>query len=265
MRVRITVFAVGILCQAAFAAAKVDFSRYEVILARKPFGEPPAEAAPAPAATAATSFIKDIRMSLLTEHPEFGIRVGFVDLAAKKNYFLSVGDTEDGIQVVDADYEKEAAKLQKGADAFWINMTGQVNPGSGGPVEIPSAAAGAPAGSVVASAMPKPTVPLERMSYAERVRLRREAFENRQKQRAESAAIAATNVPAAEKAAALRELQMNLIRAGGAKGPALPMPLTKEMDDQLVAEGVLPPVGESGTETAGNAEPVEAAPAPVSQ
>ena len=31
---------------------------------------------------------------------------------------------------------------------------------------------------------------------------------------------------------------MDVIRAGL---PALPVPLTKEMDDQLVAEGVLPP------------------------
>jgi len=252
------------LCQTALAAVKADFSRYDIILSRKPFGEPPAEAI-APHPSPATTFIKDIRMCVITEHPEFGIKVGFMNIVAKKNYYLSVGDTEDGIQLVDADYEKEAALLQKGPDAFWINMTGQVNPGSGGPLEIPAAATGAPAGAVVASVVTKPTAPLERMSYAERVRLRREAFENRQKQRAEAAAIAATNVPAADKAAALREQQMNLIRAGGAKGPALPMPLTKEMDDQLVAEGVLPPVGESGTETAGNAEPVEAAPAPVSQ
>ena len=36
----------------------------------------------------------------------------------------------------------------------------------------------------------------------------------------------------------LRRYQMDVIRAGL---PALPVPLTKEMDDQLVAEGVLPP------------------------
>ena len=36
----------------------------------------------------------------------------------------------------------------------------------------------------------------------------------------------------------LRRYHMDVIRAGL---PALPVPLTKEMDDQLVAEGVLPP------------------------
>ena len=36
----------------------------------------------------------------------------------------------------------------------------------------------------------------------------------------------------------LRQYQMDVIRAGL---PPLPVPLTKQMDDQLVAEGVLPP------------------------
>lgn len=39
----------------------------------------------------------------------------------------------------------------------------------------------------------------------------------------------------------LHDYQMELIRARGAKGPPIPMPLTPEMDDQLVKEGVLPP------------------------
>ena len=34
---------------------------------------------------------------------------------------------------------------------------------------------------------------------------------------------------------------MDLIRAGGTLGPPLPIQLTKEMDDQLVREGVLEP------------------------
>ena len=38
----------------------------------------------------------------------------------------------------------------------------------------------------------------------------------------------------------LEQYQMELIRAGGEKGPPLPMPMTPEMDAQLVKEGVLP-------------------------
>ena len=36
----------------------------------------------------------------------------------------------------------------------------------------------------------------------------------------------------------LRQYQMDVIRAGL---PPLPVPLTKQMDEQLVAEGILPP------------------------
>ena len=39
----------------------------------------------------------------------------------------------------------------------------------------------------------------------------------------------------------LQDYQMEVIRSGM---PPLPIPLTQEMDDQLVSEGVLPPEGE---------------------
>jgi hypothetical protein len=41
----------------------------------------------------------------------------------------------------------------------------------------------------------------------------------------------------------LREYNLELIKAKGAKGPPLPIQLTPEEDDQLVKEGVLPPPG----------------------
>ena len=158
--------------------------------------------------------------------------------------------------MVDADYEKEAAKLQKGADAFWINMAGQVSPGSDGsePVFAPSPAAGpSPAGMPFATVAPPS--PGGRISYAERVKLRRAAMEERRKQQ-EEAMKKEPVVSPEEKEKQLKEYQMDLIRAGGEKGPALPLPLTKEMDDQLVAEGVLPPQDGSGAAA-------EAAPAPT--
>ena len=264
-RIRTWLLSLGLVlaCGTAVASDKVDFSRYDVILDRKPFGEPPAAETPAtpPPATAATSFIKDIRMCAITDNPDFGVRVGFVNLAAKKNYYMRVGETEDEIQVVDADYEKEAALLQKGADAFWINMAGQVNPGSSGPF---STATAAPADGAVASAgvasspgpaMAPPSPAPERMSYAERVKIRREALEQRRKEQEERL----KKLAGGEAEKKLKEYQMELIREGGKKGPPLPIPLTKEMDDQLVAEGVLPPLGESGAPA--DAAPTEGAPA----
>ena len=243
--------------ETVLAAGRVDFSRYEVILARKPFGEPPAEVAASPVSTpAAAAFIKDIRMCVITETPEFGIKVGFVDIAAKKNYYLGVGDTsDDGIQLVDADYEKAAALLRKGPDSFWINMSGQNIPGSGNPTQF-SAAAGVATVAAVASA----TQPTGYVSYAERVKKRRAAMEERRRRQEEENR---ENPPptSEEKDKALKEYQMELIRAGGEKGPVLPIPLTREMDDQLVAEGVLPSLDESGAASGENAPPVDDAPA----
>ena len=237
----------------SFASGKIEFSRYEAILSRKPFGEPPADTSvgggPGGTAAAQTSFVKDIRMCAITESAEFGIRVGFVDIAAKKNYYLRVGDTEDGIQLVDADYEKEAALLQKGAEAYWINMSGQVNPGGSGPVQPASSIGSAPAAGTSLPTTGRP-------SYSDRVRKRREALEERRRQKEEQQK---SSLSPEERDKLLKEYQMELIRAAGEKGPALPIPLTKEMDNQLVAEGVLPPLEGAAGET----EP--AAPGPAGE
>jgi hypothetical protein len=248
--------ALALAAEAALASGKIDFSRYDVILSRKPFGEPPAEATAQPAVPAAAAFVKDIRMCAITESVEFGIRVGFVDIAAKKNYYLRVGDTEDGIQLVDADYEKEAALLQKGSESYWINMTGQVNPGSSGPDQF--GATGAPALPTTAISSLAP----DRMSsYTERVKRRRQAMEERRRQQEEQAKQQPA-LSAEEKEKLLKEYQMELIRAGGEKGPALPVPLTKEMDDQLVAEGVLPPIDGGEAPAGENPPPPDALPPP---
>jgi len=190
---------------------------------RKPFGAVPVKMnqqearKPIPAAE---SFLKHLRLCAITD-TEFGVRVGFVDLKSKppKSYYLALGDSEDGIELVDADYEEEAAFLRKGAEEGWIRMSG----GAG--------TANAPL--VAVSARRKPS----RSSYAERRRRRREAV-----------LAARTKLDAQPRLTGealkehLEQYQMNLIRAGGALGPPLPLPLTKKMDDQLVAEGVLSPL-----------------------
>ena len=76
-----------------------------------------------------------------------------------------------------------------------------------------------------------------RMSYAERLKRRREQLEERRRREAETPKLTGKELEEQ-----LKSYQMDLIRAGGEKGPPLPIPLTKEMDDKLVAEGVLPPL-----------------------
>lgn len=79
--------------------------------------------------------------------------------------------------------------------------------------------------------------PPERMSYSERVKRRREQLDlHRKGQEPE-------HLTEEKGKRLLGEYQMDLIRAKGAKGAPLPIPLTREQDDQLVSEGILPPVG----------------------
>ncbi|MBN1557773.1 MAG: hypothetical protein JW951_06465 [Lentisphaerae bacterium] len=229
-------WALLLMLSLAAAAPAYEFSRYRVILDREPFGTPPPR--PDPAAQEpqvvkpARSFVDElrIRMCAITEHPDFGVRVGFLAAASPgskemKSYYMEVGETRDGITVADAEVDDESALLQRGGQEAWIFMN-----------QSRQAPAGAPSISLAeaAQAVQAP----ERKSYAERLRERREA------RRKHMEAKEPPQLTGEDLEKHLKEYQMELIRAGGALGPPLPIPLTKEMDDQLVAEGVLPPLEE---------------------
>lgn len=196
-----------------------DFSRYQVILNRMPFGAEPSPEAIAAAAAAnlppAESFTKNLKFcGLALNKLTKAVQVGLYDTAVKKSYLLAEGEQEDGILVVQADFANERALLRKGAEEVWMGMN-QVQT-----VVAPTRAMPAPAGARASvgarSAPPAPGNVLhpERLKPA----LTGEALKKH-----------------------LEQYQMDLIRAGGSKGPPLPMQLTPEMDQQLVSEGVLPP------------------------
>lgn len=233
MRIGFTTIVMAWLTLQSALAARTDLGRYAVILERMPFGEPPpAVAAPPPApvaqprAPAADSFIKALRMCAITEN-DAGTRVGLVDIKSKpqKTYFLYVGEQEDGLLLVEADYATERAKLRKDGEEYWISMKNE-HQGAAAPVAAVAAVA----------AVGADNVPRQRLSYAERLRRRREAEAARIEKLAERPKL--TTEELEEK---LREFQMDVIRKGE---PALPIPLTPEMDAQLVSEGVLPPLEE---------------------
>lgn len=201
----------------------MEFSRYAVIMERRPFGtiEPVVEIAPVVTVQAPPEFVKNLRMCAITESA-VGIRVGFVDIRAKppKPYYMYIGDEEDGIQLVDADYEGESCLVRKDREQFRMYLG-----------KTPAAAEIVPPGEAYRrKEVPPPETTVDE-SYAERRRKRLLAL------RREAAAIDRT-MTKAEAEAQLREYQMDLIRQG--KTP-LPIPLTEEMDAQLVREGVLPP------------------------
>lgn len=101
---------------------------------------------------------------------------------------------------------------------------------------VPSIAIGRPPG-VIRRRQTKPAPPIQASTnqtaqlkaYLDRAQKRREILEERRKAAEERQKLS------------LEEYQMELIRAGGKLGLPLPIELTKEMDDQLVKEGVLPP------------------------
>lgn len=218
-------------------AATTDFSRYAQILERRPFLSPLPEVQ-APAVTqndAPPAFVKELRMVAITESPA-GVRVGFVNIRQNppKVYYLYVGDQEDGMTLVDADFNREKALLRKGGQEYWIRM------GGGDAVAAANESTPAPrAGSATSgrggiirrteAAVPSADLPSD--SYAARRQQRLEEMRRRAEE--------SRKLSEAEIEAQLRAYQMKLIREG--KTP-LPIPITEEMDAQLVAEGILPPV-----------------------
>ncbi len=232
----------------ASAIVQYDIPRYQVILDREPFGAipvaPPVVEAPVNPLIpdAPPAFIKRLRMCAITDTDDYGLRVGIVDIKAKpaKSYFFRLGDTQDGIEMIDANYEREGALLKHDGQAYWIYLDGTMDNGTAIAKAIgahkPPPRAARPR-SVGRSRTPgTPATAPTSGSYAERLRKRREILEDRRKK-----AVARESAGPEALKKQLQDYQMELIRAGGELGPALPIPLTQEMDKKLVAEGVLPP------------------------
>jgi len=105
------------------------FDRYSVILTRMPFGD---ESSAAPLATSATvvtpppleSFTKNLKMCAITRnHFDGKIQIGIVNMITRKSYFLHEGASEDGMELVRADFDNEKALLKKNTEAVWMDMT----------------------------------------------------------------------------------------------------------------------------------------------
>ncbi len=210
---------------AAAVAARADFSRYDVILARQPFGTLTSSKG-SPLEIPADSFFKDLRLCAISED-QSGIQVGIMNLKSSRSYYLAVGqkDEADGVEMLDADYELECARLKRDTEEYWIYM----KEGQAGPPPEPGEASAVSAGG-------EGTV--RRLSYVEKMRRRREEM---RRQVLTPPVYAPPEGTPEEVQSHLEQYQMDLIRAGGEAGPPLPIPLTPAMDDQLVAEGVLPP------------------------
>lgn len=221
MKYQLTTF---LMLWAAVAASgalpsEVAFDRYQVILDRKPFGDlPPAEGL-VNAMPQAESFAKSLRLSTIIDVDDgTTVKVGFVDTRTGKSYMLMPGESQDGIEVVSANWIDEEAILRQGAEMALIKL----------------------ASGVVTAITPaeqqkreQTAVQQGRPSYEERRRMRQ-----REQEREEQEPPPQPRYTGDALKKHLQEYQMEVIRQGL---PPLPIPLTPEMDKQLVTEGVLPP------------------------
>ena len=219
--------ACALLASLAFATA--DFETYRVIIERKPFGEEPKPLEKAGPVPPSQSFVAELnlRLSTIVETPS-GPKVGIQNAKAQRNYWMGIGDIEDGIELVDVDYDAQWAKVRKDGDEQTLHLGAGI------------AAAPLVAGAALAArfANPVPFTPTNMLSYAAARMMRRTQLEDERRKRIEGAKQELTG-EALDKY--LREYQLNLIRAKGELGPPMPIPLTPEEDSQLVKEGVLPP------------------------
>ena len=216
----------GLASVAVAAPATKPFEDYQVILDRKPFGAPPdLSQVPERVVPVSESFAATMQLSAIYELDDGNLRVAVTDKKDNSYFSLIVGEKDDavGIELLDADYEKGEATLQKGDEVVVLSM----NDTAGGQVlntteredRVKQAEA-------------------RRMSYAER---RRQRMLERQK----PVEIPKPMYTGEELEKHLQEYQMQVIREGL---PPLPVQLTPERDAQLVSEGFLPPVDEEGYE-----------------
>lgn len=242
------ILAVGVVFCPDGSPAQSPFERYGVILDRKPFGDetvPVAIGDPSkPILPPDQSFTAKFKMAAVTRNQSGVIQVGLVDLKSNRSYMLGVGDSIEGVEVVDADYVNEKARLRRDPEDYWVSMSGGSNHyefvRKDAPVAVAPARMEAPR-----KAGPTSTVrPAgQRSSYAARRQSREEARIRKELERlqAEEAALAKTtktNKPATSVAS---------VRAGKTKpgattltetGQALLSKLGRSEDSEMSPEEV---------------------------
>ena len=212
----------GVVAADTFAgmAPKSAFDKYDVILARKLFGEVPAgpvrPPTPPPSGPPPRNpdqgFATQMRITYMERAKSGDLVVGIYDDRTKWTATLRIGESLDGITLVDASYQDEKALLRKGSREEEISSQ-------------------ATAGNLAAN--PQPYWVDRKKAREERVMQMRERVANQRP-------LSGDEQKALEEH--LRNYNLKLIKAGGELGPPLPIELSPEEDAELVREGYLPPV-----------------------
>ena len=190
-------------------AAEEGFKRYQIIINKHPFGEEPPDAEPVQIPLN-KSFARHLRLTML-EGSGDNVRAGIIDSKEKKNYLLRIGEIQDGLELIEADLSADEAMLRKGSEVALFKLE-----------------------SDTPEPLSKSQQATRRSSYAGRRSARLAATQKK----ATPLAPKVPRLTGDALRAHLENVQMNAIREGM---PPLPLPLTPEMDAQLVLEGVLDP------------------------
>ena len=217
-------------CHAQDTDTEYSRERYDVIVDRSPFGADPlagSDMTDQAASATLKTLEKELRLCFLLKSQSGDVRAGFQNIKAKpgepKSVMLMVGESFRAMKLLEIDLDNSTATLQYQGESLTFELSGAspVTKTAAKKAQPPTQPQRRFGGGFRRSTpppeevQPQPVVPRE--SPEEQALRRAEVREN------------------------LREYQMEVIRSGM---PPLPIPLTEEMDEQLVAEGVLPPVGE---------------------
>ncbi len=216
------VYGVGLaLAIVAVCHAETEYKpeRYDVILDRSPFGSDPLSTVTAPDATAqdraaAAALEKTCRLSFLLESEAGEVRAGFQNLKPQKGEPVSsvirINESFMGMKLKSIDLVNSEAMLEYNGKPITFQLTKAAEKAQ--PVAKKAPTPSRRFGGGFRKQTPAPP-PAPKLSPEEQ-KIRREEIRKN-----------------------LQDYQMHVIREGM---PPLPVPLTQEMDDQLVSEGVLP-------------------------
>ena len=200
--------------------------KYQIIIDRQPFGKELISPEPsvssikdgATALAAAKAAEKELRLCFIFETTQGMIRAGFQNKIVKKgepkSIMLGVGDSFKGMKLVDVNIQESTATLDRNGVMIMFSLN---KPAENSLVNLKTSST-----RKFNSGFREPNRNTKVITKEKEVKLTAQQQEQRKQEIQES----------------LRQYQMDVIRAGL---PPLPVPLTKQMDDQLVSEGVLPP------------------------
>lgn len=198
-----------------------DFGRYQVILDQQLLGRPapppPAARPDTPAPAPTPSWAVDYRLTMITEDLSTGsARAGLFDVRNQVGFLLLEGEETEGFRLHAVNFQNNRAEVSFQGNRHLFSLES------------------APAAAPVPEARPAPRPQSGPSPRA----IRRVPSPPADEQRPPEPAEPRFSSPE-ELQAHLQNVQMDAIRTGK---PPLPIPLTPEMDAQLVQEGVLPPL-----------------------